>query len=95
MVSKDRDEITIVTKKENLKRLSMIEKNKDDYHLIALNVSVPFYCVGFLAAITKAIAKEGMDVLVISTYSKDYILVKHGCLDKAITVLKKLGFKQK
>ena len=38
MVSKDDDEITIVTKEENLSELDLKERNKDFYRLIALNV---------------------------------------------------------
>lgn len=93
MVSKDNDEITVVTREENLAKLDTIEKNKDYYRLIALNVTVPFYSVGFLAAVSSTIAKEGMNVLIISTYSKDYIMVRFDLLDNAIKVLQNLGFK--
>lgn len=92
MVTRDNDEITVVTKEENLGSLDLIERNKDNYKLIALNVSVPFYSVGFLAAVSSAIAKEGMDILIISTYSKDYIMVKEDKLSNAIKVLFSLGF---
>lgn len=95
LISKDQDEITVVTKKENLKQLDLIEKNKDAYSLIELRVSIPFYSVGFLAAVSGEIAKEGMDILIVSTYSKDYILVKDKNLNKTVNILKKLGFKQK
>lgn len=93
MVSKDKDEITVVTKSKNLQYLDLVERNKEDYTLIALNVSVPFYSVGFLAAVSDAIAKAGMNILIISTYSKDYILVKESCKAEAVAVLKKLDFK--
>ena len=95
MISKDEDEITVVTKEENLGVLDLIEKNKDFYTLISLNVSVPFYSVGFLATVSEAIAKSGMNILIISTYSKDYILVRDDCTDKAKNVLLELGFKEK
>lgn len=95
LVSKDNDEITIITKEENLKDLDLIEKNKDTYSLIALNVSIPFYSVGFLAAVTKAIADGGMNILIVSTYSKDYILVKVEHEEKAIQALKDLGLSLK
>ena len=93
MVSQDKDEITVVTKKENLGDLDLIEKNKDYYRLIALNVSLPFYAVGFLATVSSAIAKEGMNILIIATYSKDYIMVREEHLEKAVKALKGLGFK--
>jgi len=93
-VVKDSDEITVVTKKENLKDLSIIESNEKDYCLIALNVSIPFYSVGFLAAVSSTIASAGMNILIISTYSKDYVLTKHEDQSKAITALTKLGLKK-
>ena len=95
MVSRDKDEITVVTKEENIGDLDLIERNKDSYSLIALNVSMPFYSVGFLAAVSGAIAKAGMNILIVSTYSKDYIIVKEDRLEKARKVLLSIGFNEK
>lgn len=94
MVSKDEDEVTIVGKQEKIRKLEILEKNKDDYSLIELKVSIPFYSVGFLAAVSSEIAKENMNVLIVSTYSKDYILVKYDSKEKARKILVKMGFKQ-
>ena len=94
MVSKDADEITVVTKEENLSKLTLVERNRDFYRLIALNVSIPFYSVGFLATVSQAIAKEGVNILIVSTYSKDYILVKDDMIENARSVLSKLGFQE-
>lgn len=94
LVTVDEDEITVVTKEENLNELTVIEKNKELYCLIALNVSIPFYSVGFLATVSQAIAKQGMNILIVSTYSKDYILVKNDKLEDAKAVLIKLGLKE-
>ena len=90
-IIKDRDEITVVTEKKNLESLDLIGKNEKNYCLIALNVSVPFYSVGFLAAVSNAIASAGMNILILSTYSKDYILVKYEDKSKATVALSKLG----
>ena len=92
LVSKDADEITVVTKEENLSDLDIIERNKDDYCLIELRVSVPFYSVGFLATVSSTVAKEGMNILIISTYSKDYIMVRVEHTEKATQALINLGF---
>lgn len=94
LVSKDKDEITVVTREEKLDELDLIEKNKDYYKLIELKVSVPFYSVGFLATVSSAIAKDGMNILIISTYSKDYIMVRYDLIEKAAEVLVSLGFKK-
>lgn len=94
MVTKDGDEITVVTQSKNVPSLDLIERNKDEYRLIALNVSIPFYCVGFLAKISQAIADGGMNILIVSTYSKDYILVKAARIEDARDTLLKLGFSE-
>ncbi|MFA4954552.1 MAG: ACT domain-containing protein [Patescibacteria group bacterium] len=94
MVSKDADEITVVTKEENLSELTLVERNKDFYRLIALNVSIPFYSVGFLATVSQAIAKEDINVLMVSTYSKDYILIKDDKIENVRLVLLRLGFQE-
>lgn len=95
LIAKDNDEITVVTEESSLDKLNLIEKNKDYWALVALNISAPFYSVGFLATVTSTIAKEGKDVLVVSTYSKDYILVQHDFLEGVKRVLLSLGFKEK
>jgi len=94
MVSKDQDEISVCTREENLGKLDLIEKNKDYWSLIALNLSSPFYCPGFLAVACSAIADLGMDVLIVSTYSKDYLLVRADLTGKATQALLVLGFKK-
>jgi hypothetical protein len=95
LISQDEDEITVVTKQEELQNLDLIERNKDNYTLIALNVSVPFYSVGFLALVSSAIADAGMNILIVSTYSKDYIMVREDKSDEGQAVLLKLGFNKK
>jgi hypothetical protein len=91
----DDEEITIVTTEERLDELSLIERNKDSYRLIALNVKVPFYSVGFLATVSDAFASRGMNVLLVSTFSKDYLLIKEDLIDTAKTVLMELGFRRR
>ncbi|MFH0856497.1 MAG: ACT domain-containing protein [bacterium] len=95
MVTKDDEEITVVTREENLGGLMLIETNKEFYRLISLDVSVPFYAVGFLAAVSNEIAKEGINILIVSTYSKDYFLIRDDKIEEVELILKKLGFKSK
>lgn len=91
MVSKDKDEITVVTRKENLKELNVIEV-VGDYKLIEFKPAVPFQTVGFLAKIAETIANEGMNILIISTFSKDYIMIKEELCEKGISALENVGF---
>lgn len=95
MITKDKDEITVVTEIEKSPELDLIEKNEDIYKLICLNVSIPFYSVGFLASVSNAIADKNLNILIVSTYSKDYLLVKEICLNKIVGALKELGLNQK
>jgi hypothetical protein len=90
-VSKDADEITIVTEEKNFNHTNF-QKDVKWFKLFEIKVAVPFLGVGFLAAITKAIAEKGLDILVVSTFSKDYILVREETYETAVSALKEMGF---
>lgn len=94
MLSKDEDEVTAVFEVSKSDKFEIIEKNKDLRKLIEINVSVPFYAVGFLAAITKAISSKGCNNLIVSTYSKDYVLVTEAQFEQAKEALLELGFQE-
>ncbi len=91
MVSKDKDEITVVTEKANAEKLNALEI-VGDYKLIEFKPAVPFQTVGFLAKIAEVIANQGMNILIVSTFSKDYIMIKEELLEKGIQALKDTGF---
>ncbi len=92
LVARDADEITVVTTEDNLAEMDLIGRNKDNYALIGLRVSVPFYSVGFLALVSQKIAEAGMNILIVSTYSKDYIMVRQDLLQQTKQVLLGIGF---
>lgn len=94
-ISQDSDEITVVTTEDRLGELDLIERNKDSYVLIRIDLSVPFYATGFMDAITSAIAAKQANVLVISTYSRDYVLVRTEHREVARTAMLELGFQEK
>jgi len=94
LISKDDDEITIVTKESNVAAVDFSEETKW-FKLFEIKPHMPFLTVGFIATITQAIADKGLNVLVVSTYSKDYILIKDEDSTKAIEALKGLGFQIK
>lgn len=92
MITQDEDEVTTVTEEQNVQGLSY-EADTKWFKLLEVNVSEPFVTVGFLASITECVSQQGLNILIISTYSKDYALVKENVLDKAIEALKNRGFK--
>ena len=65
------------------------------FKLFEVRPHTPFLAVGFIATITKSIADKGINVLVVSTYSKDYLLIKEEKSNYAIEALRELGFKLK
>jgi hypothetical protein len=91
MVSQDEDEVTVVTTEHRIKDVDYIEETKW-FKLLEINVSMPFIAKGFLAAVTRCVAAKNLNVLIVSTYSKDYALVKEEALPIAMEALKQRGF---
>jgi hypothetical protein len=91
LISQDKDEITIVTEEDNIKN-TKYEKEVKWFKLFEFKVSVPFLAPGFLAKISKTIADMGLNILIVSTFSKDYALIKEENWKKAVDAFKKVGF---
>lgn len=93
LISKDNDEITVITKKENSIELEMIEQSQTERVLFEVNFgSDTPHVVGFLALVCSKLAEGGMSLAVVSTYSKDYILVHKTDSEKAVQAFRELGF---
>lgn len=58
---------------------------------ISLSVNSSLYAVGFLAAVSDALAKAAMSINIVSAYHRDYIFVPTGRAEEAVTLLKKLA----
>ena len=95
LVIHDRDEITVVTDEKNLADLGNYESNKEKWKLLNIRCGKPFYCVGFIAYITGALATVGIDIVITSSFSNDLILVMENDLERAAAVLVEKGFVQK
>ncbi|MFA7245353.1 MAG: ACT domain-containing protein [Candidatus Magasanikbacteria bacterium] len=91
LVSKDKDETTVVTEEANLFKVKY-DKDEKWFKLFEIKVSLPFLAKGFLARVTKTVSDEGLNVLVVSTFSKDYILVREETYKQAMEALTKIGF---
>jgi hypothetical protein len=91
MISNDGEEITAISEENNLKNISydFVEKW---FKIISIDVSTPFHGVGFLAAISNKIAEKGINILIISTFSKEFILLKEEDTNQGMKLLKKMGF---
>lgn len=94
MVTRDETEITVVTQEENLAGLDVLDLNADRWLLLAIDCANPFYCVGFIARISTALSGAGFDILVVSTFSRDWVFVKEEDATRAAELLREIGFRE-
>lgn len=91
LIVEDRDEVTVIVREAEVDGTPH-RAREGWFRLLEVRVAQPFTAVGFLAAITNAIADRGLNVLVVSTFSKDYLLVRDASVQSAIQALRGLGF---
>ena len=85
----DKKEITSIVNQNNLDKKNIIKLDKD-YKIITFDAILDFNLVGFIAKVSKVLAKEKIPLFVVSGYSTDHILIKKKYLKKAIEKLEKL-----
>lgn len=90
-VIRDKNEITVVIDQSRIDQKGTIDVERD-WKILTFDTVLPFGLVGFFAKISKALADEGISILVFSAYSTDHILVKERDLPKAIVTLENLGW---
>ncbi|MFT3908382.1 MAG: ACT domain-containing protein [Ferruginibacter sp.] len=95
MIINDGKEITIVTREENLPLPGTYEANKDKWRLLNIRCGNPFYCSGFIAYITGALAAKGIDIVITSSFSNDLVMVMEKDLDVSVDTLIEIGFVQR
>ena len=93
LVVRDGTEITVATDINHLPLPHCLHVNKEQWKLINIRCGNPFYCVGFIAAITDALATAGIDIVIISSFSNDLILVMQQDLERSVEVLVEIGFR--
>ncbi len=91
LISQDNDEITIVTEEKNVAK-TKYEKDVKWFKLFEFKVSIPFLARGFLAKISKTIADKKLNILIVSTFSKDYALIREEDFKVAVKALEAVGF---
>lgn len=91
LIFREGEGVTLILEKE------AAGKNKLPYDkvwsLIILNVHSDLSAVGFLAAITKALAEAGISVNAVSAYYHDHLFVPEEKKEEAMRVLRKLSTK--
>lgn len=92
LICRDDKETTVVTTASGLDDLVIRSQNQDKWRLIIIECAHPFYCVGFLQSISTAMTGAGLDILLVSTFSRDLVFVKQGQELRAAQVLQQAGF---
>ena len=90
MVARDADEGTVIAEEGRLP--SEVQEGRGGYRLVGLAIATPFEGVGFLAAASGAVAGAGLNVLIVSTFSKDYLLLKEESVAAGLAALAAAGF---
>ena len=93
MITRDDLELTVVTLPEHLGDVDVVAVNPDRWTLITIDCASPFYCVGFIAKVSARLSAAGLDILVVSTFSRDWVLVKEEEAGRAAEVLRAAGFR--
>jgi hypothetical protein len=90
-ISQDDSEITVITEEENM---SLIEPERVErwFKLIEIRVAKPFNAPGFLATIAGCMADRGLNVFIVSTFSKDYVLLREREITIGVAALASAGF---
>lgn len=86
----DRNEITVVVDQTKVREEDIIEIERG-WKLLSFDMVLPFALIGFLAAVSQALAEAGVSLFALSAYSTDHILVKEDDLSRARGQLERLG----
>jgi hypothetical protein len=91
-VIKDDTETTVLSEPSGFPPDMDITQAVGPYTAIRLRPSAPFLVIGFLAYATNLLAGAECNILVVSTYSYDYLLVKKDQVERAAEALTAGGF---
>ena len=95
LVTHEAEEVTVITTEKQRSLLqSDILREQAWFHLIEFKMSTPFETPGFLAAIASQLASHHLNILLVSTFSKDWLLLREEDLEAGLSSLCELGFQQ-
>ncbi|HVF92420.1 MAG TPA: ACT domain-containing protein [Blastocatellia bacterium] len=87
-ITRTRDELSIVSDE------SLVPEGvtgEPGWRCLKVEGPLDFSLVGILVSILTPLAEAGISIFTVSTYDTDYVLVKSGDLDKAVTALERSG----
>lgn len=90
MVLRDAHEVTLVIEEDDWRRIRHAvrdARSETGYRLVTLDIELPWTTVGYLARVTEILAAQGVSVGVMTSFSRDHLLIKQDDLGKALRVL--------
>ncbi len=90
MILRDAREVTLMIEEDDWRRLRHAVRDarcEAGYRLLTLDIELPWATVGYLARVTALLAAENISVGVMSSFSRDHLLIKQQDLGKALRVL--------
>ena len=95
LVTHEAEEISVITTEDKLEMLTpQILKQQCWFRLLEFKMSTPFETPGFLAEIASKLASRQLNILIVSTFSKDWLLLREEDLETGLSSLQELGFQQ-
>jgi hypothetical protein len=87
-----KDEVTVIIDQSRIAGLQFLNIEKD-WKILTIDVVFPIDVVGVTAKISDALAKAGVTIMPIASFSKDHFLIKEKDVDNAVSALSEIGIK--
>lgn len=84
-------EITVISLEGSIPAERVLSK-RDGFRLLVFRISKPFAAPGFIATLSSTLAKQQINVFVISLFSVDCVLIQEDDLPVAVQALESRGF---
>ncbi len=91
-ITNENKEISLLISKKDWNKIKNNFKNykTESFKIFYFDVNLSWDLTGFIANIAKLLAQNNISTGVISTYNKDYFLIKKSKLNKALKIIKTL-----
>jgi len=89
-VTVDRAEVSLILRTSDWAAMSHLFKSSEaegPYRTITFDIVLDLNLIGFLSVVSSVLAEEGISIYALSTYLRDYILVKSTDAQDAVRIL--------
>jgi uncharacterized protein len=91
-ITRTREEVSIVCESSRVPAEAHVDNGAEcGWRCLKVEGPLEFSLTGVLASLADPLARAGIPIFAISTFDTDYLLVKAGALDAAITALDSVG----